>query len=150
MAEAAVKDRAIQILRYREHSAWGLSCKLQQRGFAQDQILEVIAALQEEGLQSDQRYAEAYVRYRSQRGFGPYYVQQMLQAEKISETWITRAIEEQDIDWKAVASKVVQKVKTKSTIAIKKHLQQRGFSTSYWSIIEETSELTGEMHAQDE
>jgi regulatory protein len=63
--------RGLKMLATREHSAAELRRKLRVKGFAEALAGEVVAALQEQGLQSDQRFAEVFVRSRLSKGYGP-------------------------------------------------------------------------------
>lgn len=70
MKKHSLNERAMNLLARREHSVTELKNKLLKANFDIDDIYEVIARLTETGLQSDERFAENYLRYRSQRGFG--------------------------------------------------------------------------------
>lgn len=71
-AEAeVVREQAIRLLARREHSRRELARKLAQRGHAREAIEAALDALAAENLQSDARFAEAYVRSRLERGQGP-------------------------------------------------------------------------------
>ena len=59
------------MLARREHSRRELLRKLTARGFAAESVTPVLESLVEQHLQSDERYAEDYVRSRIERGFGP-------------------------------------------------------------------------------
>lgn len=59
------------MLARREHSQLELKQKLKQKAFAEDEIAEAINTLVEQGYQSDERFAEAFIRVRHQQGKGP-------------------------------------------------------------------------------
>ncbi|HFD80584.1 MAG TPA: regulatory protein RecX [Gammaproteobacteria bacterium] len=59
------------MLARREHSTLELRRKLQARSIDAGLIDEVLAQLADEGLLSEQRFTEAYVRGRCERGYGP-------------------------------------------------------------------------------
>jgi regulatory protein len=63
--------RGLKLLAIREHSAAELRRKLRAKGFAEALAGEAVAALQDQGLQSDQRFAEVFVRSRLSKGYGP-------------------------------------------------------------------------------
>lgn len=66
-----IYSSALGLLARREHSAVELSQKLSQRfPMAVADIQEVISRLQQEGYQSDSRFAEAYISSRMRKGFG--------------------------------------------------------------------------------
>ena len=74
----AVFARAMRMLARREHSARELSRKLIAKGHARDDVQHVLGSLAEQGLQSDQRFAEVYVRSRVSKGYGPIRIRQDL------------------------------------------------------------------------
>ena len=56
---------AMNLLARREHSYVELERKLKQRGFADSVIEQALQRLQEQGLQSDQRFVESFIRARA-------------------------------------------------------------------------------------
>ena len=68
---AVVRDAAVRLLARREHSRLELARKLGSRGHPKDLIEEVVGGLADDGLQSDDRFAEAFVRSALGRGQGP-------------------------------------------------------------------------------
>ena len=70
MAAAALAT-AVKLLSRREHTADELRRKLRQRGFADGEIAGVLLRLRENGLQSDQRFSDIYIR-QAQRRFGDF------------------------------------------------------------------------------
>ena len=66
MAETTLRERALRHLARRDHSRAELARKLAAHGSA-DEIEAVIARMGELGLQSDERYAEAFVRGKAAR-----------------------------------------------------------------------------------
>jgi len=67
----SAKSVAVRLLSRREHSAHEIRGKLQQRDFDEAEIEQAIIELQQGDWLSDERYAEAYIRMRQQKGFGP-------------------------------------------------------------------------------
>lgn len=70
-SERDPRDIALGLLARREHSRAELARKLSAKGVAQDAIPAALDALEAERALSDERFTEAYVRMRRQRGFGP-------------------------------------------------------------------------------
>ena len=66
MSEPTLRERALRYLAQRDHSRAELSRKLAGHGSA-DEVAEIIARMGELGLQSDQRFAEAWVRSKAGR-----------------------------------------------------------------------------------
>ena len=77
------------------------------REFTPEEIEEVIAKLQTENLQSDQRFLEAYVNMRANRGFGPVRIFRELQERGINNNLISDYVE--NIDWQKEIRKIWQK-----------------------------------------
>jgi regulatory protein len=59
-----------------------------------------------EGLQSDARLAEAYIRSRSNRGHGPLKISSELRNKAVSERIVSAALSESGIDWGLLIEKV--------------------------------------------
>ncbi len=72
------------MLARREHAVAEVRQKLVQRGFDKERIECAIALFQQENLISDTRYAQAYVRSRVERGYGPRYIEQALAAKHVA------------------------------------------------------------------
>jgi regulatory protein len=70
-AYRAAFERAVGLLAQREHSVRELTAKLASRGVAADTARLVVDDLRGRGLQSDERFAEAFVHARVGRGQGP-------------------------------------------------------------------------------
>lgn len=108
--EAEVYATAVTLLARREHSARELARKLQARGYAQSLIDATLARLAKERLQSDQRYAEAYLHQRSEKGYGPLRIQAELHERGVADALIAEcvksAVEEGEIDWYERAASV--------------------------------------------
>jgi len=68
---SAARDSALRLLGRREHSADELRRKLKKRGYSIATITEVVASLDAAHSVSDARFAEDFVRVRSERGQGP-------------------------------------------------------------------------------
>ena len=67
----AVRKRALSMLARREHSGAELRAKLAAQGFPSDIIDDALSDLNRSGWLSDERFVEAFVRVRSERGYGP-------------------------------------------------------------------------------
>lgn len=65
------RDDAIRLLARREYSRVELERRLAAKGHAADSVDEALTGLAGEGLQSDARFAEVFVRSRIARGQGP-------------------------------------------------------------------------------
>ena len=104
MRKQSLNERAMNLLARREHSVTELKNKLLKADFDIDEIYNVIAKLTETGLQSDDRFAENYLRYRSQRGFGFRRITLELKERGVAADIIADALDTSDIDWFTLAA----------------------------------------------
>jgi len=96
---ADVRSSALGLLARREHSRLELARKLAQRGAPRSWIDDTLELLQAEGLLSEERYLESTVRTRSEAGFGPLYIRQMLRERGIASEAIDRALYSEALYW---------------------------------------------------
>jgi len=80
-----VYKKAVDFLVRREYSAYELQQKLILAGFDELDIENVLNQLINEGLQSDKRFAEMFVRTRVNQGKGPLLIKQQLKQKGINE-----------------------------------------------------------------
>ena len=102
---------AMDFLARREHSHYELQQKLTLK-FPDAEVaslLSVIDRLKRENLQSDERFTEAYVRYRKARGFGIRHIQQDLRARRVDDRLLGQYLFEDDEDWNKIAMRLVVK-----------------------------------------
>ncbi len=102
----SLRERAMNFLARREHSVHELTTKLAKAEFDLADIQNVVARLTEQNLQSDQRFAENYTRYRSNRGFGSQKIRQELKERGVAIELINSTLNEANIDWFALATTV--------------------------------------------
>ncbi len=126
-----LRERAIALLARREHSQHELRQKLLNKGYPSVEIETVLASLTKEGLQSDERYAEIYVRHRVGMGFGPRRITAELHQRGIAETLIRQYLcQDEAFWWSALSSVCQRKYHTKHNQDFNKQarfLMQRGF-----------------------
>jgi len=112
-----LRKKAMDLLARREHAVAELRRKLQSHvdGRAKSQALdvdaidEVLARLQAEGLLSDERFTEAFVRYRCNNGYGPQRIQAELRERGVSEKIAAIYLDFSDPQWFERASSVRSK-----------------------------------------
>ena len=133
----AAREAAMNLLAMREHSQQELRRKLRQKSFAEDQIETAIAALAQEGLQSDERFTETFIRSRKNAGHGPLKIRNELQQRGINDALISTYLNEQDEQWwEAMIAAWQKKFTAKPEPYDQKNygkqarfLMQRGFAT---------------------
>ena len=100
---------AIRYLSRRDYSRRELYDRLQTKGFASAVIEAALNDLEEKGYQSDERFAETFLRSRVNRGDGPFKIRMQLGQKGVGKAVITQLFDSIDIDWLAQAHKVRQK-----------------------------------------
>lgn len=93
-AEVAQSARAaaLKLLARREHSRAELRHKLEIKGWPPPVIECVLSSLEEERYLSDARFAEAYVRGRSERGYGPMRIRAELRERGVGDEVIDQCL----------------------------------------------------------
>jgi len=125
---------AIRLLARREHSRRELWHKLNQRGFDSEIIDTVLDRLREEDWQSDDRYAESYVRARVERGYGPDRIAAELRQRGVDEHRAARAVADAEVDWSALARRQLYRHFSRppadfdERVKRYRHLVNRGFA----------------------
>ena len=160
-----VRRAAMDLLARREHSRHEIVVKLARRFGKNSELFEKeVGKLTVEGLQSDRRLAEAFIRARTNRGRGPVKIKMELRAKHVGDEIISNALEECEVDFSALAQAVAVKkfgdelgkvadIKTldmetldmetldlktldmKTRARISRFMQQRGFSYDHISSI---------------
>jgi len=100
-----VQAAALRLLARREHSREELRRKLRRGGHPEALVERVLEALAREGLQDDRRFAEAYLRARRERGYGPLRVAVELRQRGVDRDLVERVLAEQgegEGPWEAV------------------------------------------------
>ena len=131
-----IRHKAIELLARREHSYFELSRKLMARYAEESLIDQLLCDLQQEGLLSDSRFAECFVRSRYNKGHGPYRIRMELQERRVDEAIINDYLRSDEWDWFDLAIKVRRKrfgdepeMDVKQRAKQQRFLQYRGFST---------------------
>ena len=87
----------------REHSRFELLGKLTRRGFDAEACERVLDELIAENALSDERFAEIYVNYRRERGFGPLRIGEELRKRGVGDALRDAFCAPNDADWTARA-----------------------------------------------
>jgi len=134
-----LRRAAMDCLARREHSLLELTQKLRRKfPDAEPRLLEqTLDELQADNLQSDNRFVEAFVRYRKSRGFGLLHIQADLKVRGIAEELLGAHLHRDDDDWQAIADDLVERKLGNRTVAFQgrehrrlvRFLQSRGFSS---------------------
>ena len=96
----SAKSVAVRLLSRREHSALEIRDKLLKRDFDSEEIDRVIIELQQGGWLSDERFAEAYIRMRQLKGFGPVRIAMELNERGVKEHIVDDYLHADDDSWR--------------------------------------------------
>lgn len=132
-----IRLRAMDLLARREHSHLELHRKLADRFPEHEDLLgQVLVGLQQDNLQSNERFAEAFVSYRVRKGQGPHRISMELQQRGLGKPLAERAVAESGADWTVLAREVMAKKygskpcnDFSERAKRSKFLQYRGFNT---------------------
>jgi len=139
---ALVRRAAFDLLARREHSQQELVTKISRRfskrpelGVTTELIQSVLMNITEEGLQSDQRYLESFIRSRIQQGYGPLRIAQELKQKKITAEQFDPLLDSRSAEWIERAKAVKERKFSSGRIVDRKEqarqmrfLQYRGYS----------------------
>lgn len=111
--DATPRDDALRLLARREYSRTELEGRLAAKGHEESAIAECLDVLAEQGLQSDARFVESFLRSRILRGQGPLKIHQELARRGIERELVRSAFSEQEgqggVDWFALACETLVK-----------------------------------------
>ena len=130
------RKKAMDYLARREHGRAELLKKLTRFGFDADVADDAVAQLVDDGLQSDTRFAEAFIRSRISQGKGQTKIRAELREHGLNDGVIEDGLEDAEQDWFALAIDVrLKKFGAEPPDGFKekarqmRFLQSRGFDT---------------------
>jgi regulatory protein len=106
---AKLRNAAMDLLTGREFSRAELRSKLSKRFENHSGIDDVLDQLCDDGLQSDSRFTNAFVRSRVSRGQGLARIRMDIREKGIDQELLTRILSEQEVDWFELARDVAQR-----------------------------------------
>lgn len=119
------RSKAMDFLARREYGFEELCLRLSKCFESSTDIREAVTILKTEGLQSDERFAEALSQRRVNQGYGPNYIRRELSMKKIASHIIEDAVAKHD--WQTSILDVVAKNAHKTTQQLQKYLQYKGY-----------------------
>lgn len=124
-----IRRAAMDLLARREHGFSELERKLSVR-FPREMVVAVLTRLQQERLQSDERFVESYVYSRRQRGFGPVRIRSELLQKGLESELITQHLQCYQDDWTTLVRKIKeQKFGTRQPASARERARQIRFLT---------------------
>jgi regulatory protein len=125
------RKKAMDYLARREHGRAELAAKLVAAGFDAAIAETAIEKLIDDGLQSDVRYVEAFVRSRIDQGKGPMRIRADLRARHIDDRLIEGGLVDCGEDWTALARQVrIKKFGADRPLAFSDKARQMRFLSS--------------------
>ena len=132
------RKKAMDFLARREYGQTELVKKLADKGYERSVAEQAVYKLTEDGLQSDRRFAEAFVQSRINQGKGPVRIRLDLGQRGVGDAAIERAIEDASANWFELARDVrLRKFGTgkpsdfKAKAKQMRFLQYRGFEQDH-------------------
>lgn len=133
--QTEIKASCLRLLSRREHSQSELLSKVVAKGFDVAETEKVIAELIKEGWQSDQRFFNAFVRQRIQKGYGPIRIDFELKQRGLSCSCLELVFDDLP-EWEILIENVYCKKYSTDNLSIPRtawakqvrFLQHRGFS----------------------
>ena len=131
-----IRVAAMDYLSRREHATHELFQKLLAKDYDADEISAALQRLTDQDLLSDQRFTEAFIHQRINRGSGPLKIRAELRQKGISDAMIGTFLNERDVLWRESALAVkIRKYGSgfpsdlKEQARQSRFLQSRGFSS---------------------
>ncbi len=115
----------MHLLSLREHSRFELERKLLRR-FDEVLVQQVLQNLEQQGLQSDERFAEQYAYSRRNKGYGPLRIRAELRERGIAEELIATWLEDDEQDWYALMIGAAEKKFGAQPPADRREMAKRG------------------------
>jgi len=139
LSQAEVRDIAVRYLARREYGVEELKRKLVMRGASTDVAEQVVIDCATQGLVSDERFTEMYVRMRTRRLFGPVKIRGELRQRGIPDALIVLALQVDEETWIETAEqwagrRIQGEVDFAQKAKIHRKLMNRGFSHEQASI----------------
>ncbi|MDZ4262065.1 MAG: regulatory protein RecX [Pseudomonadota bacterium] len=133
-----IRFNAMNFLALREHSVKELKDKLSRKYAYAEQVEQAINELTEQNLQSDERFAQAFVSMRQRQGKGPVIIKMELRKKGVAAELIAHFVDDTDPLWLELARDVRTK-KFKGAAVINQQerakqmrfLHSRGFSSRH-------------------
>lgn len=133
-----IREAAMDYLSRREHATQELFQKLQLKEYDAEEISAALERLTAQGLLSDERFTEAFINQRINRGNGPLKIRAELRQKGVSDAMIGTFLNERDVIWQESALAVrIKKYGTECPSDLKeaarqtRFLQSRGFSSEH-------------------
>ena len=128
----AIRLKIMDFLSRREHSSREILKKMSNRVESKEMLLDSIKELVDDGLLSDERFAESYFQSRKNKGYGPLRIRNELKQRGVGDQIFSSLSNK--VDWSKYALEALKKKmngdlpsETKDVLKLKRFLNYRGF-----------------------
>ena len=128
----AIRLKIMDFLSRREHSSREILNKMSNRVESKEMLLDSIKELVDDGLLSDERFAESYFQSRKNKGYGPLRIRNELKQRGIGDQLFFTLSNE--VNWSKYALEALRKkingdlpTEIKDVLKLKRFLNYRGF-----------------------
>ena len=128
----AIRLKIMDFLSRREHSSREILNKMSNRVESKEMLLDSIKELVDDGLLSDERFAESYFQSRKNKGYGPLRIRNELKQRGIGDQLFFTLSNE--VNWSKYALEALRKkingdlpTEIKGVLKLKRFLNYRGF-----------------------
>ena len=128
----AIRLKIMDFLSRREHSSREILNKMSNRVESKEMLLDSIKELVDDGLLSDERFAESYFQSRKNRGYGPLRIRNELKQKGVGDQIFFTLSNE--VNWSKYALEALKKKtngdlpsEIKDVLKLKRFLNYRGF-----------------------
>ena len=128
----AIRLKIMDFLSRREHSSREILKKMSNRVESKEMLLDSIKELVDDGLLSDERFAESYFQSRKNKGYGPLRIRNELKQRGVGDQIFFSLSNE--VDWSKYALEALKKKtngdlpsEIKDVLKLKRFLNYRGF-----------------------
>lgn len=135
----AARERALQLLGYRERSRFELRAKLAEDGYPPPVLSAIVGAFERTGLVDDHRFAESLVRSLLARGYGARRIERELARAGVEEALIAEVLDQAatpDIERERALEMAERMVRSAPDVRkLAGRLARKGFGadTSFWA-----------------
>ncbi|MCC5881332.1 MAG: regulatory protein RecX [Halomonas sp.] len=151
--DTSPRDDAIRLLARREYARAELTQRLLARAHSTEAIDACLDALADEGLQSDARFVESFLRSRIARGQGPLKVRAELERRGVERGLIaaalTKAERESEVDWFELAADVLARRFSSGDGSLRERARRERFLLSRGFEFEQVRHALERLHAAE-
>lgn len=123
----SIRRAAMNLLARREHGHVELARKLSLRGADAEMIEVELQRLTDDGLLSEERYLESYIRSRANEGRGPMRIREELTQRGLARADVDQALSEAQVDWDERLRELWQRRFNEPALDLKEKAKQSRF-----------------------